>query len=196
MLQAGRLYLRHTNPLPGTEERRIPEIPITHNKEKRPQYADASDLGANALSPLLRSVPLIRHVLWDGPGSTLKVPWLEHLAQNIEIISAYKWNPNLRDILVRVKLPSPSAQPGSPGRCRTVTNPTTKIPYFLKKSITMKHCNCVYKIHFRHCKIIYVGETRNSLSARLSAHSYNICTGRKSNTFLVKHFMAHGLQNL
>ena len=44
--------------------------------------------------------------------------------------------------------------------------------------------------------IAYVGETRNSLSARLSSHKYNISTGRKSDTFLVRHFRSHGLQNL
>ena len=119
------------------------------------------------------------------------------LAQNIGIISAYKQNPNLRDILVRAKLPIPSARPVSPGRCRTVTNPTTKNTHLIKRrNITMKHCNCVYKIYCRRCKIIYVGETKNSLSARLSTHKNNIRRERKSNTFLVRHFMAHGLQNL
>ena len=118
------------------------------------------------------------------------------LAQNIGIISAYKRNPNLRDILVRAKLPIPTARPVSPGRCRTVTNPTTKNTFLIKRNITMRHCNCVYKIYCRRCKIIYIGETRNSLSARLSTHRYNVRTERKSNTFLVRHFMAHGLHNM
>ena len=118
------------------------------------------------------------------------------LAKNLEIISAYKRNANLRDMLVRAKLPSPSKQPSLPGHCRTATNRTTKNTFLLKKNITIKHSNCVYKIHCRRCKTIYIGETRNSLSARLSVHRYNIRTERKSDTFLVKHFMAHGLHNL
>ena len=118
------------------------------------------------------------------------------LAQNIEIIPAYKRNPNLRDMLVRAKLPLPSARPVSPGRCRTVTNPTTKNTYLTQRNITLKHCNCIYKIECGRCKKVYVGETRNSLSARLSTHKYNIRTGKKPNTFLEQHFAAHGLQNL
>ena len=118
------------------------------------------------------------------------------LAHNMEIIPAYKRNPNLRDILVRAKLPLPSARPVSPGRCRTATNPTTKNTHLIQRNITMKHCNCIYKINCRRCKKIYVGETRNSLSARLSSHKYNIRTGKKPNTYLVQHFTAHGLQNL
>ena len=118
------------------------------------------------------------------------------LARDTRIISSHKRNPNLRDCLVRAKLPSRSAPPLSPGRCITATNPTTKTTCFLKRNITMKHKNCVYKIYCRRCKIAYVGETRNSLEARLSSHKYNVRTGRKSDTLLVKHFMLHGLRNL
>ena len=54
------------------------------------------------------------------------------LAQNMEIIPAYKRNPNLRDILVRAKLPRPSVRPGSPGRCRTAQIPLPKTPTWFK----------------------------------------------------------------
>ena len=118
------------------------------------------------------------------------------LAQNTEIISSYKRNPNLRDFLVRAKLPSRSTPPLSRGRCITATNPTTKTTYLLNRNITLNHKNCVYKIYCRRCRIAYVGETRNSLSARLSSHKYNISTGRKSDTFPVQHFRTHGLRNL
>ena len=118
------------------------------------------------------------------------------LARDTRIISSYKRNPNLRDFLVRARLPPRSTPPSSPGRCRTATNPTTKATYFLKRNITMRHKNCVYKIHCRRCRITYVGETRNSLAARLSSHKYNVRTGRKSDTLLVKHFLLHGLRNL
>ena len=61
------------------------------------------------------------------------------LARDTRIISSYKRNPNLRDFLVRARLPPRSAPPSSPGRCRTATNPTTKATYFLKRNITMRH---------------------------------------------------------
>ena len=118
------------------------------------------------------------------------------LGRDTRIISSYKRNPNLRDFLVRARLSSRSVPPSSPGRCRTATNPATRATCFLKRNITRRHKNCVYKIYCRRCKIAYVGETRNSLAARLSSHRYNVRTGRKSDTLLVKHFLWHGLRNL
>ena len=41
---------------------------------------------------------------------------------------------------------------------KTATNPTSK------KTYTLRHTNCVYLIKCTRCGILYVGETRNTLT--------------------------------
>lgn len=107
--------------------------------------------------------------------------------EHFKIISAHRRNPNLKDLLVRAKLPQPRKPPRSPGRNRTATNPTTKHTFPVPRDITLKHTNCVYMIECRSCGKTYVGETRNTLSSRLSTHRYNIKNNKKSDTYLTQH---------
>lgn len=114
----------------------------------------------------------------------------------LKIISAYKKNPNLQDLLVRAKLPKIRSIPTQPTGPRVVSNKHNHTRFLLPKGLTLSSVNCVYLIYCRTCNQQYVGETRNSLRTRLHAHKHNIKRGRKTDTALVQHFQRHGLNNL
>lgn len=112
-----------------------------------------------------------------------------------KIISAYRKNPNLKDILVRAKL-HPPGHKSKNLKDQTAKNKNTGSTITLPSRIPMSQTNCVYLIQCKKCPQKYVGETRNSLKARLSNHKYNITNGHKKQTHLVQHFLKHGFQNL
>lgn len=118
------------------------------------------------------------------------------LRKSFKVVSAYRRHPNLKDLLVQTKLYPPNSVPHSPGRFRTATNPTTKTTYTTQRNITLRCHNCVYMIRCKKCRILYIGETRNSLSTRLSQHRYNVRSQKKSSTHLVQHFTRHGVHNI
>lgn len=123
----------------------------------------------------------------------------EHiLKESHRVISAFKKNPNLKDLLCRAKLPPMRPKnridhnPGPP----VATNATRGTRFLTQPGLNLNSKNCIYLISCRTCKKQYVGETQNSLRTRLYAHRHNIQRGRKMDTLLVQHFRAHGLQNL
>ncbi|KAJ4920830.1 hypothetical protein JOQ06_003401, partial [Pogonophryne albipinna] len=108
-------------------------------------------------------------------GRTIKQNFQEIMGdqfanQPTKVISAFKRNPNLKDLLVRAKLPSVGTSVHRPQGLKTVTNPKSKKTYTLQQGITLNHANCVYLIKCQQCGILYVGETRNALKTRLSHH--------------------------
>lgn len=117
--------------------------------------------------------------------------WAKHL----RVKSAYKKNRNLKDILVRAKLHPPGERKEPPFN-EVAKNQKTGTTTNLPKHIPLAQTNCVYIIQCKWCPQLYVGETQNSLGARLANHKYNITNGHKTQTYLVQHFQKHGFQNL
>ena len=62
----------------------------------------------------------------------------------------------------------------------------------ISRDATCKSKNVVYALSCPRCDMVYVGETKQTLASRVSAHRRNI-EGRKEDTHLVNHFTsAHG----
>uniref|UniRef100_A0A1A8RNC6 Reverse transcriptase domain-containing protein n=1 Tax=Nothobranchius rachovii TaxID=451742 RepID=A0A1A8RNC6_9TELE len=110
-----------------------------------------------------------------------------------KVISAYMKNPNLKDILVKAKLNSKTTpsynQP-------VIKGYKSKTGFCTQKGLNHTTRNCVYCIQCKKCNQQYVGETGNTLRTRLYGHIHNIRHARGSETALVRHFRAHGLNNL
>lgn len=120
--------------------------------------------------------------------------------KNYKIISAYRKNKNLRDILVKSTLhpitnTPRNACPQFQSR-KWAINYRTKMVYPLQENIKAQSKNCVYLISCSKCKAQYVGETQNSIAVRLAQHRYNIRNQKETGTFLVQHFLKHGLTSL
>lgn len=124
------------------------------------------------------------------------------LLDNHQVISAYRRNKNLRDYLVRAKLP-----PIQPKRKTNILSDTlvkleyvqnriNKTIYKISQIFTPQTCNCVYIIFCSRCERQYIGETKNSISTRMTQHRYNIRHKKEVHTLLVKHFISHGWQSL
>lgn len=120
----------------------------------------------------------------------------ETVLQRHKIISAYRKNKNLGDILVRSSLPPPldKSKHSSEFLQRPwVTNKQTKQIFHIRPSINFISANCVYLIFCQVCDLQYVGQTKNSIATRLIQHRYNIKNKKETHTQLVKHFCLHGL---
>lgn len=123
------------------------------------------------------------------------------ILQNFKIISAYRRNPNLRDLLVFAKLPS--LKSGKPqkyleqfAKLKFIKNSKEKNVLKITQSFSTRSSNCVYVIFCVKCNQKYVGETRNTLFTRLMQHRYNIRNRKETHTLVVQHFLMHGLSSL
>lgn len=125
------------------------------------------------------------------------------LLANTKVLSAYRRNPNLGDVLVRARLPS--AQPEQPKRIlltsqlvslKFVRNVREGTGFKIEQRFDVNTRNCVYLIFCQKCGVKYVGETRNSLSTRMMQHRHNIRNRKELRTPLVGHFTKHGLAAL
>ena len=110
------------------------------------------------------------------------------------ILSAFRRNHNIRDYLVRAKLPHRQAKVGTPRRPIALRNPLTGCSYPLPTHLNTSVCNCIYVIKCTKCGKIYVGETANAMSHRRTTHIYNI-RGGVVNSLLTLHFRRHGLRS-
>lgn len=117
-----------------------------------------------------------------------------------QVISAYRKNRNLKDILVRAKL-----DPLQPPKVKDldeftvvkfVRNRRNKKMFVINQEFTPLSSNCVYMIYCKRCRKQYIGETRNSIRTRMWQHRFNIQRRRHMDTPLVRHFVLHGLQML
>lgn len=122
------------------------------------------------------------------------------LIPNHSVISAYKKNKNLKDILVRASLPPPK----KPLKEKTSIQDIFQKLQFVKSHHTSKifpisqffsphTSNIIYLIYCDICGKQYVGQTQNTLLTRFTQHRYNILRHHKTQTPLVKHFLYHGL---
>lgn len=117
------------------------------------------------------------------------------------VISAYRRNRNLRDILVQAKLPSLNRDKllmleSQFARLKFVRNNKNKTIHRISQGFSPRSKNCVYVIFCTMCHVQYVGETKNSLSTRMVQHRYNIRNKKEMDTLLVKHFLEHGLLSM
>lgn len=121
--------------------------------------------------------------------------------RNFKVISAFRRNKNLRDILVHSKLP-PLDRPKKLPTCpefqakRWILNRQTKQIVKISQHIQPNSKNCIYLIYCARCANQYVGETKNSILTRLHQHRYNIKNRKETHTYLVKHFLSHGFHCL
>lgn len=120
---------------------------------------------------------------------------------NRAVISAYRRNKNLKDYLVRARLTSqqflkPTVLFGTFCSLTFVKNRVKKTIFPVRQRFTPQSTNCVYLIFCVKCGIQYVGETKNSISLRMTQHRYNIKNRRERQTPLVEHFISHSYKSL
>ncbi|KAL2076395.1 hypothetical protein ACEWY4_027999 [Coilia grayii] len=124
-----------------------------------------------------------------------------NILQQHTIISAYRRNRNLKDLLIKSKLPSLTIDRRKE-RNRAflqktwVTNHYTKQIYRIGQILTPQTMNLVYLISCTKCNKQYVGQTKNTIITRLYQHMYNIRHHKETNTHIVKHFLEHDLTSL
>ena len=135
-----------------------------------------------------------------------------------KVLTAYRRPKNLKDILVRARLPSlkdttkayPETGPPKPSNpcttkgCRYCPrlNKTGRIrcsasgrEYMAKYNVTCKSSNIIYCLTCKCCGIQYVGQTKNRLMDRFQAHFYNI-GHNKPKSEIGKHFNSPGHKGL
>ena len=119
---------------------------------------------------------------------------------NSKVISAYRRNVNLKDILVKAKLPSltlrkPQMLEVKFSRLKFIRNTEEKTILTIRQGFTSRSKNCVYVFCVK-CNKKYVGETKNTLSTRMNQHRYNMRNRKEVDTPLVKHFFIHGYDSV
>lgn len=116
-----------------------------------------------------------------------------------KLITAYRRNKNLKDILVHTKL-------STKGNNKTRKNPRFKQTNFIDnpfsqqghpvwQKLTLNDSNVIYTIQCNTCGKLYIGETGNSLRTRMHQHWYHLRNKNKSTT-LYNHFRIHNPDNL
>lgn len=120
---------------------------------------------------------------------------------NRTVISAYRRNKNLKDYLVRARLTSqqflkPTVLFGTFCSLTFVKNRVKKTIFPVRQRFTPQSTNCVYLIFCVKCGMQYVGETKNSISLRMTQHRYNIKNRKERQTPLVEHFISHNYKSL
>lgn len=125
------------------------------------------------------------------------------LLQNHQVLSAYRRNSNLKDLLVRAKLPSIQQKRKIRNlisnnfiKLKFVHNHNNKTIFKIQQQFSPQSSNCIYIIFCVRCGIQYIGETGQSISARMTQHRYNIRHKKHTDTLIVKHFISHGWMNL
>lgn len=123
------------------------------------------------------------------------------LLSGSEVISAFRRNKNLSDFLVQAKLPplrrdKTQLLESQFEKLRFIKNQKEKTIYKIQQGFSTRSTNCVYIIYCSKCLIQYVGESKNSLSVRMTQHRYNINNGKVVDTPLVQHFLQHGLASM
>lgn len=113
------------------------------------------------------------------------------------VVSAYRRCSNLQDLLVRARLPSLKTDgrlllDKQFVRLTFVKNIKDNVVHKIDQGFSPRSTNCVYVLFCSRCKIKYVGETKNTLSLRMTQHRYNIKNKKELDTPLVRHFLLHG----
>ena len=116
-----------------------------------------------------------------------------------KIISAFKRNKNLKDLLVHASLEKNKNPPEQKylRPIKFIKNKYTDLSAPIWQDLGLDSLNVVYLIMCKTCHKLYVGQTKNRLKQRLKQHLYNI--GHENinkTTHLYLHFRTHGPENL
>lgn len=116
-----------------------------------------------------------------------------------KVISAYRRNRNLGDILVHSSLTkklSKSPLQELHSACnKYIVNKHSGLGVPIWQRVHLNTLNVVYVIRCVLCQKLYIGETKNTLQSRLKQHIYHINKGDRT-TVLYTHFITHGLEQL
>lgn len=119
------------------------------------------------------------------------------ILKDYELISAYRRNKNLKDLLIKSKLPQehtndPKSTPMREFKPkRYIANPKSKSIFEIWPPLNENIFNCVYLIFCTVCNLQYVGETKNDLRTRMCQHRYNVKNKKETHTIVVQHFIKH-----
>ena len=126
----------------------------------------------------------VKHIIYNNFNLLTDDDETADIFQSIPLM-AYRRDRNIRDILVRTKLPSTTEQSGTTPcnhpKCRTCThiNHSTTITnnnnsFHINASFTCSSACLVYCISCKQCDMLYVGETSRQLNARFGEHLRNM----------------------
>jgi hypothetical protein len=140
---------------------------------------------------ILQSSPQTKNLLNEPPNVTYRQP------------------PNLRNLLVRPKLPNPStvkeklpagSYPCNSNHCKTCkTNPpstdftssTTKRKYKIEQHHTCNSENLIYQLQCKNCPAQYIGLTTETLRKRMNGHRHDTKTGKEKP--VAQHAASHNM---
>ncbi|TNN87984.1 hypothetical protein EYF80_001948 [Liparis tanakae] len=118
------------------------------------------------------------------------------------VISAFRRNKNLKDILVHTDLNKKETRKEALRvsgigfiRLPHIFNPQSKIGFNVDQVLLPTASNVIYAVRCRTCRKLYVGETGNQLQLRVRQHLYMITSG-KGTSVLYVHFKLHGPHSL
>ena len=182
-----------------TNRRSLIDQPRDPNKEETPNIL------VTTFSPNQNILKEIVTENWDILGRSCST----RATFEKRLLTAYRRPKNLRDLLVRARLPRPRPEeeeankgdqnPSNPcltKKCRYCPriNTSGRIKcsytgreYVAKHNVTCKSSNLIYCLTCKKCDIQYVGQTKNRLMDRFPAHFYNIGHNRP-NSEIGKHF--------
>ena len=108
----------------------------------------------------------IKHILYNNFNLLTDDDETADILQSLPLM-AYRRDQNIKDILVRTKLPSTTGRSGTTPckhpKCRTCTHSTTitnnNNSFHINANFTCSFAHLVYFISCKQCGMIYIGET-------------------------------------
>lgn len=138
-------------------------------------FKESKTLDDRNLIPLITTYSSISKVL-NGKFKTNfdTVPDIQQFVPSSKVITAYRRNKNLRDFLVKARLPSltlrkPQVLESQFVRLKFIKSVEKKV-FRVEQGFSTNSKNCVYVIFCSKCGVQYVGETKNTLSTRMMQH--------------------------
>ena len=180
------------------------------NKMRDREDKDNPNILVTTYNPGFKALKDIVRENWDILGRSCSTREIHEKGTLI----AHRRPKNLRDLLVRAKLPriptttvSVSRGPCNPCRTKTcrycpklnksghITCTASGREYTTKHNVTCKSSNIIYSLTCKCCGIQYVGQTKNRLMDRFQTHFYNIAYNRPGSE-IAKHFNKPGHRGL
>ena len=115
--------------------------------------------------------------------------------REFKIITAYRRNKNLKDLLVHTAL-TKKRSGGDPWLLQSVPylfGGGSGRGYPIKQQLSAQTPNIIYAIQCQRCKKLYIGETGRSIRVRIKEHINSIKKGQ-TDTILYTNFTSCGLQ--